>query len=98
MMNSNNSRYKLSTIEKDTNRQVYIIFQIQTVLCIVAATYATIWNFNYSYPYLHPADETAQWESNRFLFWIKTAFTWLLLFTNFIPISLLLTLEIVKFF
>ena len=39
-----------------------------------------------------------KWESNKVLFWIKTAGTWLLLFVNFIPISLLLNLEIVKFF
>lgn len=57
MMNANSARYKLSTIEKDTNRQVFIIFQIQTVLCIVAATFATIWNFAYQYPYLHTPDE-----------------------------------------
>jgi len=32
------------------------------------------------------------------LYFIKSFFTWVLLFTNMVPISLLVTLEIVKFF
>ena len=52
MKNSTNSRYKLSSIERDTNKQVFIIFKIMLCLCFVAATYGTIWNFSTYYPYL----------------------------------------------
>ena len=29
--------------------------------------------------------------------WVKNTFTWILIFTNFVPISLLVSLELVKF-
>jgi len=38
-----------------------------------------------------------EWNSNAFLLFIKTTGTWILIFTNFVPISLIVTLEIVKF-
>lgn len=37
------------------------------------------------------------WNSEWFLLFIKTTGTWILIFTNFVPISLIVTLEIVKF-
>lgn len=40
----------------------------------------------------------ADWTALHFTgFLIKSFFTWILLFTNMVPISLLVTLEIVKF-
>lgn len=99
MMNSQNSRHKLSTIEKDTNGMVKCVFLIQFVLCLIACTYGTIWNFTNSFPYLDgPVIDPNDSQHNIFYFWVKTFSTWLLIFTNFIPISLLLTLELVKFF
>ena len=68
---------------------------------MIAATSGTIWNFSHNYTYLkndHDHQIDSSWEANKLLFWIKTGGTWLLLFSNFVPISLLMTLEIVKFF
>jgi len=36
------------------------------------------------------------WNSNWFLLFVKTTGTWILIFTNFVPISLIVTLELVK--
>ena len=40
-----------------------------------------------------------KWDASKgFTVWIKSLGTWILLFTNMVPISLLVTLELVKFF
>jgi phospholipid-transporting ATPase len=56
-----------------------------------------VWNFTGLPDYLKEEKPPA-WERNRFLFFVKTGGTWLLLFSNFIPISLLLTLELAHYF
>jgi phospholipid-transporting ATPase len=49
--------------------------------------------------YYDDADGAPDWSFfNVFKVWILNAGTWMLLFTNMVPISLLVTLEIVKFF
>jgi len=37
------------------------------------------------------------WKTDGGLYFLKTTGTWILIFTNFVPISLIVTLEIVKF-
>jgi phospholipid-transporting ATPase len=37
------------------------------------------------------------WNTKFGLLWIKNTGTWILIFCNFVPISLLVTLELVKF-
>jgi len=37
------------------------------------------------------------WNTNFWLLWLKNTGTWILIFCNFVPISLLVTLELVKF-
>ena len=49
--------------------------------------------------YYDDVDGAPDWSFfNVFLVWLLNAGTWMLLFTNMVPISLLVTLEIVKFF
>jgi phospholipid-transporting ATPase len=43
-------------------------------------------------------DKSDEWNTNWGLQFFKTTCTWVLIFTNFVPISLLVTLEIVHFF
>jgi phospholipid-transporting ATPase len=74
-----------------------MILVIQLCLCIIAATYGTIWNYTQKIQYIKENDQSP-FEKNRFLFFVKTGGTWLLLFANFIPISLLLTLELAHYF
>ena len=100
MRNYGQAKYKLSSIERETNKQILLIFLIQLVLCLVAATYGTVWNFQVDLVYLKSAAADFRyglWTTSGFLFWVRTGGTWLLLFSNFVPISLLLTLEVVKF-
>jgi magnesium-transporting ATPase (P-type) len=75
------------------------------ICCACAATYVLVWTRIYEdstniYLEFFPEGETSpKWTASRsFKIWIKTFGTWILLFTNMVPISLLVTLEIVKFF
>lgn len=43
MMNSSNAKFKMSNIEKETNRQIVYIFMVQIFMCFVAAICSTIW-------------------------------------------------------
>jgi len=72
--------------------------------CFVAALYSTLWNRIYNVTtndYLGLLlDEGAQsdWSPTYFLLMLGKSFgTWILLFTNMVPISLLVTLELVKY-
>ena len=42
MMNSANSKFKMSSIEKGTNKQIILIFVVQMIMCLSAAIIGTI--------------------------------------------------------
>jgi len=93
MRNSVSSKQKFSNLEVLITKSIVIIFLIECIFCFVAAAYATYWNAIYM-------DTTGylQLPSQSFLVvFVKTFFTWILLFTNMVPISLLVTVEVVKF-
>jgi len=67
-------------------------------MCSIAAAVSTIWlDLNAEdtvvYLQLDIPDTTGAYLKNFF----KTFFTWVLLFTNMVPISMLVTVEVVKF-
>ena len=39
----------------------------------------------------------SDWDTEWFLIFVRKTGTWFLIFTNFVPISMLITLELVKF-
>jgi magnesium-transporting ATPase (P-type) len=95
MKNSMQSKMKYSKIEKMTNTYIWIIMIIQIVLCLGAGTYFAFWKSLYAgqAPYL---DYSA--ESEDFTTVLVISFgQWFLIMMNFVPISLIVTLEIVKF-
>ena len=53
--------------------------------------------FNYDKAKYLGFNQNDAWKSDSVLFFIKSTGTWILIFTNFVPISLIVTLEIVKF-
>jgi len=102
MKNSSGARTKFSRIEKQTNIQILFIFGLQCVLCLIAMIMGTFWRTQYSetMPYLALTDTFAEvtiFDSNWVLNSIQRYFTWILIFTNMVPISLMVTLEVVKF-
>lgn len=43
MKNSKNARFKMSAIQKGTNKQIVYVVILQLFLCLFGATYGTIW-------------------------------------------------------
>jgi phospholipid-transporting ATPase len=96
MLNSARARVKYSSIETQMNRQIIYIFLIQVVICLVCAFIYALW-------YSKETSDTDQYldlnshHRSGFETFLFQFFSWMLLFSNFVPISLIVTLEMVKF-
>lgn len=105
MKNQSKTRTKFSKLELQTNRQIIYIFIFQIFICLIGATFNQLWTLrigNTQHQYL-ALFNTEMTETNNFTEAIikesLTRFgTWMLLFANFVPISLIVTMELVKFF
>jgi len=80
------------------------IFLLQCTLCLTASLYNTLWvrnNQDGTNGYLdlmHIPGASVDWSFGYLMKTIAMGFgTWILLFTNMVPISLLVTMELVKF-
>ncbi|EGR28204.1 phospholipid-translocating p-type flippase family protein, putative [Ichthyophthirius multifiliis] len=89
MLNSVKSRGKKSTIQALMNKEIIVVFLVQIMFCILCAM------LNFESSFLYYFGENLQGLKRSF--W-EVYGIWMLLFTNFIPISLLVTLDMVKFF
>uniref|UniRef100_A0A4W6DN06 Phospholipid-transporting ATPase n=1 Tax=Lates calcarifer TaxID=8187 RepID=A0A4W6DN06_LATCA len=93
MQNSTKAPLKRSNVERVTNMQILVLFGILLVMALVSSVGAAIWNREHT--------EDACWYLSR-AGDISTNFaynllTFIILYNNLIPISLLVTLEVVKF-
>ncbi|XP_060531020.1 probable phospholipid-transporting ATPase IA isoform X2 [Cylas formicarius] len=91
MRNSTKAPLKRSTIDKLTNIQILWLFGLLVIMCLICSIFNFLWtNANgklHSYIGLEES-------SKNFLF---NLLTFLILFNNLIPISLQVTLEVVRF-
>jgi len=79
MMNSANSKYKMSTIEKGTNRQIILIFFVQLLMCLFCSVFGAIWQHNLADPaYLDFKDS---WDTKIGFIVLRMTGTWVLIFT-----------------
>ncbi|KAM9320677.1 phospholipid-transporting ATPase IB [Gastrophryne carolinensis] len=92
MQNSTKAPLKRSNVEKVTNVQILVLFCILLVMALVSSVGALVWNRKYGETnwYLDNNDAV----SNNFGY---NLLTFIILYNNLIPISLLVTLEVVKF-
>lgn len=108
MRNSVRSKQKKSELEILITKSIVVIFATQCALCCVAATFVLVWNRINLFDTdgyldsLTPAQEELTpkeyWQWYRYVkYWLRAFGTWILLFTNMVPISLLVSVEIVKF-
>uniref|UniRef100_A0AAZ3PEV9 Phospholipid-transporting ATPase n=1 Tax=Oncorhynchus tshawytscha TaxID=74940 RepID=A0AAZ3PEV9_ONCTS len=91
MQNSTKAPLKRSNVERVTNVQILVLFCILLVMALVSSIGASIWNKQHT--------EEACWYLSRDIstnFWYNLL-TFIILYNNLIPISLLVTLEVVKF-
>ncbi|KAM8819726.1 phospholipid-transporting ATPase IB [Eudromia elegans] len=82
MQNSTKAPLKRSNVEKVTNMQILVLFCILLVMALVSSVGALLWN------------RTHEMLSVNFGY---NLLTFIILYNNLIPISLLVTLEVVKF-
>lgn len=102
MLNSTVSKYKTSSVEKKMSKMIVIIFIVQLLISIVASSICTIMSVKYSIflekiIYLDRKNHHSI-KDNTIVTFIARIFTWILIFTNFVPISLLVTMEMIKYF
>uniref|UniRef100_A0A452QUU1 Phospholipid-transporting ATPase n=1 Tax=Ursus americanus TaxID=9643 RepID=A0A452QUU1_URSAM len=92
MQNSTSPPLKLSNVERITNVQILILFCILIAMSLICSVGSAIWNRRHSGKdwYLNLNYGGANNFGLNFL-------TFIILFNNLIPISLLVTLEVVKF-
>lgn len=99
MKNSPNARAKISRIENIMNSQILVIFCLQTILSAIGAVFYLAW-LNSQFRDLHGyvfVSESSKNSAGGFLFFFYRVGTWTLIFTNLVPISLLVTLEMIKY-
>uniref|UniRef100_A0A670ZU54 Phospholipid-transporting ATPase n=1 Tax=Pseudonaja textilis TaxID=8673 RepID=A0A670ZU54_PSETE len=89
MQNSTSPPLKLSNVERITNIQILFLFCILIAMSLVCSIGAAIWNQKHE-----GRDWYISLTSNNFGL---NFLTFIILFNNLIPISLLVTLEVVKF-
>jgi len=91
MLNSTSVPLKRSTVEKMVNRQILMLFIILLVLATVSTVANHLWNIKASKDHWYirlPESKTN---------WLLNFVTFIILYNNLIPISLQITLEMVRF-
>lgn len=98
MMNSMNVPSKRSTLERTLDKLILILFGVLFVMCIIGAIGSGVF-INRKYYYLGlVADVEKQFNpNNRFVVACLTLFTLVTLYSTIIPISLYVSIEMIKF-
>ncbi len=94
MKNSPNARTKISSIEGIMNEQIIFIFVFQLILGLVAACFSVYILNSTEYnriPYINKS------KSYGLKYFLLRLGTWIVLLNNLVPISLLVTMEMVKY-
>eukprot|EP00831_Metopus_contortus_P067497 TRINITY_DN6024_c0_g1_i3.p1 TRINITY_DN6024_c0_g1~~TRINITY_DN6024_c0_g1_i3.p1 ORF type:complete len:735 (-),score=91.35 TRINITY_DN6024_c0_g1_i3:486-2690(-) len=92
MLNMNKGRVKQSRVERIMNQLIIVILLVQLIFCAVLGSLAAIWQNNNSdkHKYL-------DYDREPGIVFILNFFSYFLLLNTLIPISLIVTLEVVKF-
>jgi phospholipid-translocating P-type ATPase (flippase) len=96
MMNINKSSGKTSHLEMTINKLMILIFLIQILLCVICAL---ISSYTYSVKFKDGLQDYVKFQSfyNPIVAGLISFFSYFLLFNTMIPISLIVTLELVKY-
>ncbi len=96
MKNSIKSKNKLSKLERAINKYIILMAVVQIVACLITSICYVIWTLEYKDIYLYLSLNYDYYDT-FFQIWGVSFGQWYLLFMNFVPISLMVTLECVKF-
>jgi len=98
MMNSPDLKAKHSSVEKIMNRLIVLIFIIQFSLAmILSILYIILYHVNFDNYKKYFFPELGESKENILWLLIEFTFVWFLVCSNFVPISLLTTMECTKF-
>ncbi|XP_004509930.1 phospholipid-transporting ATPase 3-like [Cicer arietinum] len=100
MMNSMNVPSKRSTLERKLDKLILALFATLFMMCFIGAIGSAVFvNKKYFYLHLDSSEEgSAQFNpQNRFLVFLLTMFTLITLYSTIIPISLYVSIEMIKF-
>ena len=99
MRNSVSAKEKVSKIENIMNNQIIIVFVLQFIIGIVSSLIGNIQlNSDKNYlGYIYPVINNKESINISFGKFIITIGTWIILINNIVPISLLMTMEMVKY-
>jgi len=102
MRNSAKAVYKFSKLEKMMNVSIAVVLSLQLLLALIGAAWGYKWLGEYSCligsecgdrwsPYLPKVEPLGR------VTYLRTVGTWILIMTNMVPISLMVSLEVVKY-
>jgi phospholipid-transporting ATPase len=98
MLNSTKARAKRSKLESAMNKQIIIVFIFQLIFCLFSSLYGAVWYTHHSEELSYLEIDRNRAEDNSFAYNLIVRYgNWLIIFQNFVPISLMVTLEMVKF-
>ncbi|KAI3516355.1 hypothetical protein L1887_15270 [Cichorium endivia] len=99
MMNAMNVPSKRSTLERKLDKVIATLFGVLLTLCLIGAIGSAVFvNNKYHYLELWINGDSQQFNpSNRFVVFILSIFTLITLYSPIIPISLYVSIEMIKF-
>ena len=101
MRNNTKAKYKFSKLEYLLNKSILVILALQITFAIIGGSIGTAWTTDpdNSLDYLLPNYQSNADEDKipYIEYLIGNLGAWVLIFTNFVPISLMITFELVKF-
>ena len=101
MRNSAKAKMKYSKLERQTNKTIGIMLLLSIFIALIGAVVGSMWTMKYggSVHYIFGLEPPFpnKLEHGFGYYLIQLTGTWVLIFTNFVPISLMVTLELVKF-
>lgn len=97
MKNGTNAKSKVSKIAKSTNNYILLTMLIQLVFSLVAAVITSLWTYfkGDEYWYIYPKGNNDS--INLGVLIPQQTGIWFIALMNFVPISLLVTLEMINF-
>ena len=99
MLNSTKARAKRSKVELLMNKLIVTVFIFQILFCIFSSLYSAFWYFSFQDKVDYLDIDRNSVKDNAFYYNLFVRFgNWLIIFQNFVPISLIVTLEMVKVF
>lgn len=99
MLNSTKARAKRSKVEMLMNKLIITVFLFQILFCVFCGFYNAIWYSNNQNKLSYLEIDLNGTKDNAFYYNLFVRMgNWLIIFQNFVPISLIVTLEMVKLF